>query len=328
MHDAPLRPPGDDVVRLSGETMGTSWSVAAAPPPGISEAALAAAIQAELDAVIAVFSPWEPASEISRFNAAPAGAFPLSEAFWTVLDASLNLADDTDGAVDPTLGALVDLWGFGPHGPRLGAVIPSDADVSAALAVSGWRRLRLDREARAAVQPGGMALDFSGIAKGHAVDRVSDGLARFGATAHLVEIGGEMRGMGVKPDGQPWWIGLEEAPGAPSEKTVAALVDISVATSGDWRRAFEHEGHLYPHTIDGRTGRPIQNGVTSVTVFHASAMTADAWATALTVLGPEEGLAIATACGLAAQIVARTAEGVIEHLTPAFIAMMDEDEAA
>ncbi len=328
MHDAPLRPPGDDVLRLSGETMGTSWSVAAAPPPGISETALAAAIQAELDAVIAVFSPWEPDSEISRFNAAPPGAFPLSEAFWRVLDASLDMADDTDGAVDPTLGALVDLWGFGPEGPRLGAIIPSDADVSAALAVSGWRRLRLDREARAAVQPGGMALDFSGIAKGHAVDRVSEALARLGATAHLVEIGGEMRGMGIKPDGQPWWIGLEEAPGAPSEKTVAALVDIAVATSGDWRRAFEHEGRLYPHTIDGRTGRPIENGVTSVTVFHASAMTADAWATALGVLGAEEGLAIATAYGLAAQIVARTADGVVERLTPAFTAMMDEDEAA
>ena len=328
MDRAPSRPPGETVLRLAGQTMGTTWSVAAAAPAEVGEAVLVQAIQAELDAIIAVFSPWEPDSEISRFNAAPPGPFPLSEAFWAVLTAALDLADDTDGAVDPTLGALVDLWGFGPQGPRLGAIIPSDADVASGLAVSGWRSLRLDREARAAVQPGGMALDFAGIAKGHAVDRVSDALARLGASSHLVEIGGEMRGMGVKPDGQPWWIGLEEAPGAPSEKTVAALVDISVATSGDWRRAFEHEGHLYPHTLDGRTGRPIRNGVTSVTVFHASAMTADAWATALTVLGPEEGLAIATAYGLAAQIVARTAAGVIEHLTPAFIAMMDEDEAA
>jgi thiamine biosynthesis lipoprotein len=328
MDRAPSRPPGETVLRLAGETMGTTWSVAAVPPPGLDETAVSAAIQTELDTVIAVFSPWEPDSEISRFNTAPAGAFPLSEAFWSVLTASLDLADDTDGAVDPTLGALVDLWGFGPQGPRLGAIIPSDADVASALAVSGWRRLRLDREARAAVQPGGLVLDFSGIAKGHAVDRVSDALARIGATAHLVEIGGEMRGMGVKPDGQPWWIGLEEAPGAPSHETVAALVDIAVATSGDWRRAFEHEGRLYPHTIDGRTGRPIENGVASVTVFHASAMTADAWATALTVLGAEEGLVIATAYGLAAQIVARTPQGVIERLTPAFAAMMDEDETA
>ena len=323
----PSRPPGEDVVRLGGETMGTTWSVGAVAPAGVDETVLFAAAQAELDAVVAVFSPWEPASEISRFNAAPAGIWALSQAFWTVLDASMNLADDTDGAVDPTLGALIDLWGFGPSGPRIGAVLPSDEEIAEALAVSGWQTLRLNRDARGALQPGGMKLDFSGIAKGHAVDRVSEALTRLGATSHLVEIGGEMRGMGVKPDGQPWWIGLEEPPGAPSTRTVAALVDIAVATSGDWRRAFEHDGRLYPHTIDGRTGRPIDNGVTSVTVFHASAMIADAWATALTVLGPEAGPATAEAYDLAAQMVVRTTDGVVEHLTPAFVAMMDEDEA-
>ena len=324
----PSRPPGEDVVRLGGETMGTTWSVGAVAPAGVDETVLFAAAQAELDAVVAVFSPWEPASEISRFNAAPAGIWALSQAFWTVLDASMNLADDTDGAVDPTLGALIDLWGFGPSGPRIGAVLPSDEEIAEALAVSGWQTLRLNRDARGALQPGGMKLDFSGIAKGHAVDRVSEALTRLGATSHLVEIGGEMRGMGVKPDGQPWWIGLEEPPGAPSTRTVAALVDIAVATSGDWRRAFEHDGRLYPHTIDGRTGRPIDNGVTSVTVFHASAMIADAWATALTVLGPDAGPATAEAYDLAAQMVVRTPDGVVEHLTPAFVAMMDEDETA
>lgn len=307
--------------------MGTTWSVRSVAPAGIDDAALTAAVRTELDAVIAAFSPWDRTSEISRFNAAPAGIWALSQTFWTVLDASMNLADDTDGAVDPTLGALVDLWGFGPSGARVGAVLPSDEEVAAALAVSGWQKLRLNRDARGAMQPGGMKLDFAGIAKGHAVDRVSEALTRLGATSHLVEIGGEMRGQGVKPDGQPWWIGLEEPPGAPSARTVAALVDIAVATSGDWRRAFEHDGRLYPHTIDGRTGRPIDNGVTSVTVFHASAMTADAWATALTVLGPDGGPATAEAYDLAAQMVVRTADGVVEHLTPAFVAMMDEDEA-
>ncbi|WP_428149881.1 FAD:protein FMN transferase [Brevundimonas sp.] len=308
--------------------MGTTWSVGAVVPPGVDEAAVSAAIEVELAGVIAVFSPWDRSSEISRFNAAPAGVWALSQAFWTVLDASMNLADDTDGAVDPTLGALVDLWGFGPPGPRIGSPVPSDEEIAEALTVSGWQKLRLNRDARGAMQPGGMKLDFSGIAKGHAVDRVSAALTRLGATSHLVEIGGEMRGAGVKPDGQPWWIGLEEPPGAPSSRTVAALVDIAVATSGDWRRAFEHDGRVYPHTIDGKTGRPIDNGVTSVTVFHASAMIADAWATVLTVIGPEEGPGLAEAYGLAAQMVVRTADGVVEHLTPAFVAMMDEDETA
>ncbi len=325
---APSRPPGEDIRALGGETMGTGWSVRLVAPPGASDAALTAAIQAELDTVIALFSPWDPTSEISRFNTAPAGPVVLSAAFWTVLDAALNLADDTDGAVDPTLGALVDLWGFGPPGLRPEhAALPSNAEVTAALSASGWRRLRLDTAARTAFQPGGMALDLSGIAKGHAVDRISDALNRLGATSHLIEIGGELRGAGVKPDGQPWWVGLEPPPGAPTPRTVAALADIAVATSGDWRRAFAHDGYLYPHTIDGRTGHPITNGVASVTVFHASAMMADAWATALTVLGPGEGTDLATAHNLAAQILTRTPAGVTEHLTPAFRALMDDGDA-
>lgn len=308
--------------------MGTTWSVRLVAPQGAEDAAFRRAIQDELDAVIAAFSPWDLASETSRFNAAPAGLWGLSPMFWAVLDAAMNLADDTDGAVDPTLGALVDLWGFGPPGARPEHdPLPSEAEIEAALKVSGWRTLRLDRDRRGALQPGGLRLDFSGIAKGHAVDRVCEALTRLGATSHLVEIGGELRGAGVKPDGQPWWIGLEQPPEAPSPRTVAAMADIAVATSGDWRRAFIVDDRLYPHTIDGRTGRPVANGVASVTVFHASAMTADAWATALTVMGPDEGLEIATAHGLAAQILTRSPGGMTERLTPGFIAMMDEDEA-
>ncbi|MDP3406383.1 MAG: FAD:protein FMN transferase [Brevundimonas sp.] len=327
---APEKPPGHEVWSLGGDTMGTVWSVRLVAPPGATEAGLTAAIQSELDMVIALFSPWDPTSEISRFNAAPAGPVVLSAPFWTVLEAALDVADDTDGAADPTLGALVDLWGFGPPGLRPEhAALPSPEEVTAALAVSGWHRLRLDTAAGAALQPGGLRLDLSSIAKGHAVDRVSDALTRLGATSHLIEIGGELRGAGVKPDGQPWWVGLEPPPGAPTPRTVAALADIAVATSGDWRRAFAHDGYLYPHTIDGRTGHPITNGVASVTVFHASAMMADAWATALTVLGPEDATHLATAHGLAAQVLTRTPQGVTEHLTPAFRALMeDEDPSA
>lgn len=309
--------------------MGTTWTVRLVAPPGADEPTLKAAIQAELDAVIGLFSPWDRTSEIARFNAAPAGMWGLSKPFWDVLDASMNLADDTDGAVDPTLGALVDLWGFGPPGLRPGdSPLPSDPEVDQALSVSGWQKLRLDPSRRGALQPGGLKLDFSGIAKGHAVDRVSEALTRLGATSHLVEIGGELRGAGVKPDGQPWWIGMEPAPGSSSPRTVAALADMAVATSGDWRRALIIDDRLYPHTIDGRTGRPIANGVASVTVFHASAMMADAWASALTVLGPDDGIGLATEHGLAAQILTRTPEGMSERLTPAYQAMMDEDDDA
>lgn len=328
MTGAPERPPSDLVWSLDGVTMGTTWSVRLVPPPGAAQETFQAAIDAELARLVAVFSPWEADSEISRFNAAPAGPFALSPDFWALLTASLDLADDVNGAVDPTLGALVDLWGFGPPGPRSPLLpLPSDAEVEAALAVSGWQRLRLDREAQAAIQIGGMTLDFSGIAKGHAVDRVSARLTALGATSHLVEIGGELLGRGVKPDAQPWWVEIEAVPGSPAPRTVAALFDLAVATSGDWRRAFVHHERLYPHTLDGTSGRPVDNGLAQVTVFDASAMRADALATALTVLGPFDGPEFAEAMGLAAHFVERTPRGLVERMSPAFAAMMD-DEAA
>jgi FAD:protein FMN transferase len=173
-----------------------------------------------------------------------------------------------------------------------------------------------------------MKLDLSGIAKGHAVDRVSDALTALGATSHLVEIGGELKGRGVKPDAQPWWVEIERVEGDASPRTVAALFDLAMATSGDYRRAFRHEGRLYPHTIDGSTGRPVSNNLASVTVLHASAMKADAYASALTVMGPFEGPEYAEAVGLAALFVERTPRGLVERMTPAFKAMMEDGAEA
>nr|WP_314437749.1 FAD:protein FMN transferase [uncultured Brevundimonas sp.] len=325
MEGGPSRPPSDVIRTLDGTTMGTTWSARVIAPVGVDEAALRTAIEEELAAVVAVFSPWESDSEVSRFNAAPEGTWAVSDALWTVLNAAMDLGDETNGAVDPTLGALVDLWGFGPPGPRPALLpVPSDEEVEAARNVSGWRRLRMHRDAQAVVQIGGMKLDFSGIAKGHAVDRVSARLTAMGATSHLIEIGGELKGRGVKPDAQPWWVEIERIEASPAPRTIAALFDLAVATSGDYRRAFSHNGRLYPHTLDGSSGRPVDNGVASVTVLHASAMMADAYATALTVMGSVEGAEYAQAVGLAAHFVERTEAGLIERMTPAFAAMMDE----
>ena len=326
----PSRPPSDLIWDFAGETMGTTWAVRLSPPPGLDRAAFQTAIEEELGRIILFFSHWEPRSELSRFNAAPAGFWAVSEPFWTLLNAALDLADETDGAVDPTLGALVDLWGFGPPGPRpldafgQGFTVPFEEEIAAARALSGWGRLRLNRAARGVQQLGGVKLDFSGIAKGHAVDKVSERLTAMGATHHLVEIGGELRGAGVKPDGRPWWAELQQAPGAPAPRTVAALFDLAVATSGDWVRRYEVYGQAYSHTIDGRTGRPVDNGVASVTVLADTAMYADAMATALTVMGPREGPAFAEAMGVAAAFVVRGEDGVTETVTPAFTAMLDE----
>lgn len=305
--------------------MGTTWSVQYIAELQLGEDRLRQAIQTELEDIVSHFSPWIPGSEITRFNTARPGPVTLSAPFWTLLQSALELADETDGAVDPTLGALVDLWGFGPPGRRdTQSPVPDPEAIEQAIQVSGWHRLRLDERSRVAYQPGGLRLDFSALAKGHAVDLVSQRLTELGATSHLVEIGGELKGEGVKPDGLPWWVELEVPPGGQGPHTVAALHGLAIATSGDYRRYFGHEGRLYSHSIDGRTGHPVNNGLASVTVLHASTLKADALSTALTIMGPEDGLAYAADMKLAVRFIVHRRGGLEEILTPAFIAMMDD----
>jgi thiamine biosynthesis lipoprotein len=197
--------------------------------------------------------------------------------------------------------------------------LPDAARLAHARAATGWRRLALDPVRRAAWQPGGLALDLSAIAKGFGVDRVARRLEALGLDSHLVEVGGELRGGGVKPDGQPWWVRLEHpAPDADAPQTLLALHGLCVATSGDYRRWFDHDGQRYSHTIDPRDGRPIRHGLASVTVIHAECMQADAWSTALGVLGPQAGPTLADRLGLAARFVVRNGGGFDELASAAY----------
>lgn len=324
----PSPPPGTHIWDFAGETMGTSWSVRLIPPPALDRAAFQSAIETELGRIIALFSHWDHRSELSRLNAAPPGFWAVSEPFWDLLNKAMDLADDTNGAVDPALGALVNLWGFGPPGPRplngfgTGPTLPFEEEIEAARALSGWGVVRFNREARAVQQLGGVRLDLSAITRGHAVDRVSERLTGMGATHHLVEIGDARRGAGVRPDGMPWWAELHRAPGAPGPGAVAALFDLACATSGEGLRNTAARGQTWSHIIDGRTGRPVENGIAFVTVLAGTALYADAMATALTVMGPEEGTAYAEALGIAAAFVVRTPGGMIETVAPAFTAML------
>ena len=286
--------------------MGTSWSVRFAAPVGCDAKAVEAAIRARLDTIITEMSHWRADSLISGYNRAePRSWHPLPPDFNRVIQGAIAIADRSQGAFDPTVGRLVDLAGFGPD-PSL-----RDEDerrVASARAASGWQRLR-HHEGRL-LQPGGLALDLSGIAKGHAVDAVAELLHDQGMAHALVEIGGELAGRGIRPDGDPWWVDLEDPPGVSLPRLRVALHGLAVATSGDYRRG--------RHTIDPRTGRSVSNGLRSVSVIHASAMLADAWATALTVLGPEAGLALANREALAARFV-----GDREMLSRALIEMLE-----
>jgi thiamine biosynthesis lipoprotein len=321
----PPRPVGGIVRAFGGATMGTTWSVKALLPATTDLSALEAMVQRALDAVVARMSPWEPLSDLSRYNRAPAGSWTaLPAAMATVLRRAMEIAEASGGAFDPTLGALVDLWGFGPR-PFSGG--PPDAEAIAPLRdAAGWKRLALDGDSL--FQPGGLRVDLNGIAKGFGVDQAAAALDRAGVKSYLVEVGGELRGVGAKPDGQPWWVEMERPPSFNSaandaERTLVALHDLSIATSGDYRRFFDHAGRRYAHTLDPATGAPSTNPTVSVTVLAKDCMSADAWATALTVMPPDAALAFADAQDLAALIVSRGSGGLEERLSPALRAMLD-----
>ncbi|WP_232307979.1 FAD:protein FMN transferase [Sphingomonas hankookensis] len=304
--------PAAPVVTWTGETMGTSWTVLAALPPPLAGAAgsLRHAIVARLINLVAQTSHWDPASALCRFNALPPGGVAtLPDDLARVIDLSLRIAHASDGAFDPAIGRLVDLWGYGPPGP---CPPPAAAAIDAARGVSGWQRLRFDPATARLRQPGGLALDLSGVAKGHAVDAVADLLAMQGVRHCLVEIGGELVGRGMRPDGDPWWVDLEDPPGAAFAPLRLALHEMAVATSGNYRRG--------DHSIDPRTGCPADTGVLSVSVIAPSAMLADALATAIAVAGPDCG--VIAALDVAARIVVQSDGGVREILTPRLRTML------
>lgn len=289
--------------RLAGHTMGTGWSLRLPNPGYLPLQPVQALVQSVFDEVIAQMSNWEPDSLITRFNQAAAGSrFDLPPEFARVLQAALLWARKSGGAMDPTMGALVSLWGFGPAahaGKAQPAAKPAARAVAAALAQAG--HVRLDWQAgQALVQPGGVSLDFCGIAKGFAVDLVVERLQQAGWTAGLFEIGGELRGWGRKPDGSPWQVQMGGLATRAYEALVVAVHDGAFATSGDYWHHFDVDGKRYSHTLDPRTGCPIEHRLASVTVFHPQCMHADALATALTVLGLRQGAEFARQHDIAA----------------------------
>lgn len=288
--------------------MGTSWSARIVDPPEECDAA----IRAVLARVIDQMSNWEADSAISRFNRSPINMWAtLPDEMLVVLRAGLEVARLSDGAFDPAVGQMVDAWGFGPGtGGQMARATPSPP----------WTAIEVDgSQARRLTD---VTLDLSGIAKGFAVDAVVEALRGVGVDNALVEIGGELRGIGVKPDMQPWWVDLEAPPGLSVVPLRVALSGLSVATSGDYRRFRIADGQRLSHSIDPATGRPVADAAACVTLLHDSAMMADAWATAILVAGPERGMAMAKRHGLAARMIERGTPPR-EHLSPALEAMLD-----
>jgi thiamine biosynthesis lipoprotein len=293
--------------------MGTGYVVKVAAPP----ADLAAdELQADIDAWLADFdlrvSTYRPDSELSRFNASrTTDWFEVSAETARLVQSALQIAERSGGAFDPTVGPLVRLWGFDRRQGR--ATLPTEAELLEMRQRVGHQLLqvRLDPPALRKSHPE-LELDVNGIAPGFAADRLVERLAHRGLHRVMVDIGGEIRAQGDKSDGSPWRIGVERPPTSDGEarRLAAALPlnDAAVATSGDYRNFYEVDGRRYAHTIDPRTGRPVDHALASVTVFAPDAADADALATALMVLGPEEGLALADELGLAAWLLVRDSD--------------------
>lgn len=323
-------PPGAAIRDLHGLTMGTSWSVRlvdSAMPGRAGSADLRQGLQQQLDLVVAQMSHWQADSDLGRFNRAAPGSWQqLPAAFGEVLDFALQVSQASAGAYDPCAGALVNAWGFGAGNrhDQPGFRAPDAASVRQLL--SQDRRIEFDVATRRVRQSGSVQLDLSSVAKGYAVDRLARYLDSQGVEHYLVEVGGELRGAGCKSDGQPWWVMLEQVDDADAAlhpaQMMLALHGLSVATSGDYRRFF-HDGSVrYAHTIDPRSGMPINNQLASVTVVHAQCMAADAWSTALTVLGSEAGMVLAEQQGLAARFVRRDGQAYQEYLSSALLALL------
>ena len=294
---------------IRGLTMGTSYAVElAAPIDDAVRTGLKELIEAELAAINRAMSTYDPRSELSEFNRRPDLRWtPASRGLIEVLDSASRISASTQGAFDVTVGPMVELWGFGPQYRT--RRIPNDADIEQVRQSVGYQHLQADPSAGAIrKRDGRIQVDLSAIAKGYGVDRVAMILDRQSVHDYLVEIGGELRARGTTAAGRPWRVGIERpVEGRHVVGEIVVLENRAIATSGTTQDFFDQDGRHYSHIIDPRTARPVEDPPMAVSVVADTTMEADAWATALVVLGPERGYALAQARGLATLFV--TASG-------------------
>ena len=318
---AACAPPADPIWTLDGEAFGTRWIVRIRGPEADIEA-VRDAIEAELDAVDRSMSNWRPDSELTRLNGSEStDPLPISDPLALVLESALRVHDESSGAFDITVGPLLRLFGFGPGGnPDQPAPTSGEFEATRSLVGSGLLSVERGRDGHAVLHRRipDVEIDLSGIAKGYAVDRVSAALTGLGFTEHLVEIGGEIVARGA------WTAGVQDPAGQLATRVHRSFPvrDLALATSGgyrDFRTAGDGADRFWTHILDPRTGRPVERRTGSVTVLAASCLEADAWATALYVLGPEAGFDLAGERAMAALFLTVGPDGAVEETaTPAF----------
>jgi len=290
---------------LNGETMGTRYTALFYAEAVVDIDEVGHQLACAVARVDQQMSTWKPDSDLNRLNAAPEQVWvSVPQELATVLSAALRVSQQSGGAFDIAVGDLVNAWGFGPAEPTVTeqalATMPPRTRLSASAA------LMVDPLRKQVRKRAPLHLDLNGIAKGFGVDELARCLEGFGITRYLVGIDGEMRARGVKPDGQGWTVALEKPErGVRAVMGVMELGDAAIATSGDYRQWVDVAGQAYAHTMNPATGAPLCNPLAAVTVVAASCMLADAWATALMVLGETEGPRLAQERGMDALFVLR-----------------------
>ncbi|WP_404408378.1 FAD:protein FMN transferase [Pseudidiomarina marina] len=310
--------PAPQQISVSGETMGTTYHIRyVTANPNHSPERVKERVDAVLEQVNSQMSTYDPNSELSLFNQRQTtDPVVISRSLETVVRRALEIGAETNGLLDVTVGPLVNLWGFGPLGrPER---VPSEEQLQAIRKQIGYQYLTVENHQLTKAIPD-LYVDLSTIAKGYGVDRVAVLLEQMEIKNYLVEIGGEMRMRGTKPGEQPWRIAVEQP--VSLDRAVQRIIEPgnnAVATSGDYRNYFEEDGVRYSHIIDPRTGYPIQHNLVSVTVISETCMDADAYATALTVMGAEQALAFANQKALAVLLVTRENDQFKEYTSTAF----------
>ncbi|WP_025673796.1 FAD:protein FMN transferase [Salinivibrio socompensis] len=307
-----------ELVHLSGETMGTYYSIKyIATDATPSQDVVQAAVDQRLETVNDQMSTYRNDSELSQFNQHQANSpVTVSPATVMVINEAMRLNQFTQGALDVTVGPLVNLWSFGPE--KRPKSIPSDKEIASRMAKTGLEYLSVDGNTLTKTHPD-LYVDLSTIAKGYGVDVVANYLGDLGLDNYLVEIGGELQLKGVNQDQVPWRIAVEKpSAGSQSVQEIIEPGDMAVATSGDYRNYFESDGMRYSHIIDPATGRPINHHLVSVTVLDPSCMTADGLATGFMVLGPDKAIELANQANIPAFMVVKTDDGFEEIASEAF----------
>lgn len=305
---------------INGRIMGTYYRVTVAGTAADRLASLGPGVLTVLGNVDRDMSTYRADSALSRVNRAPGGIWSsVPGSLVDVVTLARSVSKSSQGAFDVTAGPLVNLWGFGPE-QRL-TKPPSPGQIAAVRELVSFKALDVSRQPPALRKAAdGVYVDLSAVAKGYAVDAVSRFLTARGVTHYLVDVGGELRAGGLNPDGEAWSVAVE-TPHPGSQRGIQRLIDLSdkaVATSGDYRNFFEHNGRQFSHLIDPRTGHPVEHGLVSATVVADTAALADAYATAVLVLGPDEGLALLKRRRLHGMLVHKTDDGYRELFTPGF----------